>query len=71
MKQYIEETRTKYEEDDKKLKEYQELNKQENRKTFDQALTKKLTKKLKNLKKLLKLQKNSLIRSMNIQNLNK
>ena len=35
MKQYIEETRTKYEEDDKKLKEYQELNKQENRKTFD------------------------------------
>jgi hypothetical protein len=46
MKKHLEETRTKYEKEDKELKGYQELNKQENRKTLDTAQKKKLTTKL-------------------------
>ena len=46
MKKYLDETRTKYEEEVKILKQYQELNKQDNRKTLEPAQKKKLTQKL-------------------------
>jgi hypothetical protein len=54
MKKYLDETRTKYEEEDKKLKEYQELNKQENRRNLEPAQKKKLTKKLEESEKHVK-----------------
>ncbi len=37
IKQHLEETRTKYKEEDKPLKQFQEFNKQENRKTLEPA----------------------------------
>ena len=46
MKKHLEETKTKYEKEDKELKGYQEMNKQENRKTLDTSQKKKLTLKL-------------------------
>ena len=54
MKQHLEETRAKNEEEDKKLKEYQELNKQENRKTLEASQKKKLTQKLEESEKSVK-----------------
>jgi hypothetical protein len=54
MKKYLEETRTKYNEEEKVLKQYQELNKQENRKTLEPAQKKKLTQKLEESEKTVK-----------------
>ena len=54
MKKYLEETTTKYKEEETKLKEFQELNKQENRKTLDPAQKKKLTQKLEESEKNVK-----------------
>jgi hypothetical protein len=54
MKKHLEETRAKYEKEDKELKGYQEMNKQENRKTLDAAQKKKLTKKLEEYEKSVK-----------------
>ena len=54
MKKYLEETTTKYKEEETKLKEFQELNKQENRKTLDPAQKKKLTQKLEESEKTVK-----------------
>ena len=54
MKKHLEETKTKYEKEDKELKGYQEMNKQENRKTLDTNQKKKLTKKLEEYEKSVK-----------------
>jgi hypothetical protein len=54
MKKHLEETKTKYEKEDKELKGYQEMNKQENRKALDAAQKKKLTKKLEEYEKSVK-----------------
>ena len=54
MKKHLEETRAKYEKEDKELKGYQEMNKQENRKTLDTNQKKKLTKKLEEYEKSVK-----------------
>ncbi len=54
IKKYLEETRTKYNEAEKVLKQYQELNKQENRKTLETAQKRKLTQKLEESEKTVK-----------------
>ena len=46
MKKYLKDATTQYEEEDKQLKQYQEMNKQENRKNLDQGQKRNLTKKL-------------------------
>jgi TnpA family transposase len=54
MKKYLEETTTKYNEAEKVLKKYQELNKHENRSELSEDQKKKVTKKLEESEKTVK-----------------